>query len=206
MAGISGNDQCRFCQAAVESVSHLTSACQTLLADGHYTARHNKICRYLHWKICREYNIETKEKVWEHEPDPVTSNGNVTIYYDKEIPTGRYIEGGAIKPDIVIWNKAEKTAKIIEVTVPNDFGLNRAERHKITKYQDLKNDLKSTWALKEIVIIPVVVGATGVIKKNLKQYLQTIPSCPSLYEVQIAAIKGTVNILKRALGYKARGV
>ena len=75
-----------------------------------------------------------------------------------------------------------------------------------TGYQDLKNDLKSTWALKEIEIIPVVVGATGVIKKNLKQYLQTIPSCPSIHEVQIAAIKGTVTILKRALGYKTSGV
>ena len=206
MAGISGNDQCRFCHAAVDSVSHLISACQTLLADGHYTARHNKICKYLHWKTCKEYKIEVKDKVWQHEPDPVTSNGTVTIFYDKEIPTGRYIEGGAIKPDIVIWDRERKTAKIIEVTVPNDFGLNRAERHKITKYQDLKNDLKSTWALKEMEIILVVVGTTGVIKKNLKQYLQTIPSCPSIHEVQIAAIKGTVTILKRILGYKASGV
>ena len=106
----------------------------------------------------------------------------------------------------MIWNKEEKTAKIIEVTVPNDFDLNRAERHKITKYQDLKNDLKSTWALKEIEIIPVVVRATGLIEKSLKQYLQAIPSSPSMYEVQIAAIKGTVNILKRALGCKASGV
>ena len=205
MAGISDNDQCRFCHAAVESASHLVSACQILLADGHYTTRHNKICKYLHWKACREYKIETKEKIWEHEPDPVISNGNITIFYDKKIPTGRYIEGGAVKPDILIWNKEEKTAKIIEVTVPNDFGLNRAERQKITKYQDLKNDLKSTWALKEIEIIPVVVGATGLVKKNLRRYLTAIPSSPSIHEVQIAAIKGTVTILKRALGYKASG-
>lgn len=60
--------------------------------------------------------------------------------------------------------------------------------------------------MKEIEILPVVVGATGLIKKNLKQYLQAIPSCPSMHEVQIAAIKGTVSILKRALGYKANEV
>ena len=106
----------------------------------------------------------------------------------------------------MIWNKVEKTAKIIDVTVPDNFGLNRAERHKINKYQDLKNDLKSTWALKEIEIIPVVVGATGLIKKNLKHYLQAIPNCPSIHDVQIAATKGTVTILKRVLGYKASGV
>ena len=173
------------------------------MADGNYTARHNKICRYLHWTICKELKVPVEEKIWEHEPEPVSSNGKTTIFYDKEIPAGGYIEGSAVKPDIVIWNKVKKTTHIIEVTVPNDYGLNRAERTKINKYQDLKNDLKRTWSLKEISIIPVVVGATGVIKKNLKEYLKSIPGNPSVYEVQTSAITGTVAILKRALGYKA---
>ena len=148
--------------------------------------------------------MNVKVRLCNLEPYPVTSNEKVTIFYDKEIPTGRYIEGGAVKPDIVIWNKEEKIAKIVVVTVSNDFGLNRAERHKITKYQDLKNGLKTTWALREIDMMPVVVVTTGLIKKSLKQYLQSIPGCPSIHEVQIAAIKGTVTILKRALGYKAK--
>ena len=135
MAGISKNDQCRFCHAAIESTSHLISGCQILLADGYYTARHNKICRYLHWTICKDLNVPVKEKIWEHEPEPVSSNGEITIFYDKEIPAGKYIEGSAIKPDIVIWNKNQKTAQIVEVTVPNDYGLNRAERTKIIKYR-----------------------------------------------------------------------
>ena len=66
------------------------------------------------------------------------------------MPTGRYIEGYAVKPDIAIWNRQNKTAKIIEVTVPNYYGLNRAERKKITKYQKLKSDLTTTCLLKEI--------------------------------------------------------
>ena len=203
MAGISQNDRCRFCHAEVESVNHLVSGCKILMADGYYTARHNKICKYLHWKICKEMKIEVKDKIWEHEPQPVVANRNVTIFYDKIIPAGRYIEGSAIKPDIVIWNKQDKTAKIVEVTVPNDYGLNRAERVKIAKYQDLQSDLRRTWSLKEIYIIPVVVGATGLMKNNLKNYLESIPGSPVAQEVQIAAIKGTVTILKRALGYKA---
>ena len=170
MAGLSTNDQCRFCHAAVESATHLVSACEIMLADGHYTKRHNNVCRYLHWKVCQEYGIETK-KVWEHEPQPVTANENVTIFYDKPIVLGRYVEGGAIKPDLVVWDKTKKTAKVIEVTVPNDFGLNRAERTKLNKYQDLKNDLRTTWELEDICIIPVVVGATGLVKANLKKYV-----------------------------------
>jgi len=199
MCGITSSDQCRFCHTAVESTNHLVSGCKTLLGDGHYTRRHNKVCRYLHWKICREKEIETKE-VWNHEPQDVVANETTTIFYDKEIKAGRYVENGAVKPDIVIWDKENKSAKIIEVSVPNDFGLNRAEREKVTKYQDLKNDLRDTWDLNTIEIIPVIVGATGVIKNNLKRYLQQIPGNPSTREVQTAAIRGTVSLLKRALG------
>ena len=84
----------------------------------------------------------------------------------------------------------------------DDYGLNRAEREKITKYQDLKNDLKTNWSLKEINIIPAVIGATGLVKQNFKKYLETIPGKPSCYEVQIAAIKRICSILKRSSGYK----
>ena len=108
------------------------SACPILLADGNYTARHNRICSYIHWKICGEYDIQTKQ-VWEHEPSPITATEEVSIFYDKPIVLGRYVDGGAIKPDIVVWDKIKKVAKVIEVTVPNDYGLNTAERKKITK-------------------------------------------------------------------------
>ena len=203
MARISSDDKCRFCFNYVESPSHLLSGCEILMADGLYTARHNKVCRYLHWKICRDKNIPVEEHVWEHEPQPVTANDDCTIFYDKELHPGSYIPGRAIKPDIVIWNKIDKSALIIDVCVPNDFGLNRAEREKITKYQDLKNDLRRTWQLKEADVIPVVVGATGMVKRNLGKYLKSIPGEPSVYEIQIAAVRGSVSILKRALGYRA---
>ena len=199
-AGLSQSDQCRFCHAAVESSSHLLSACQIMLADGHYTARHNRVCRYLHWTICKEYGIQTKP-VWEHEPQPITATEDVSIFYDKPIVLGRYIEGGAIKPDIVVWDKAKKSAKVIGVTVPNDYGLNRAEREKLMKYQDLKNDLRTTWELEDICIIPVVVGATGLVKTNLQNYLKSIPGTPSCDEVQLSAIKGSISIIKRPLSH-----
>ena len=114
---------------------------------------------------------------------------------------GRYVEGGPIKPDIVVWDKTKKEAKIIEVSVPNDFGLNRAEREKMNKYQDLKNDLRQTWELNEIDIIPVIVGATGVVKNNLKSNLALIPGKPSIEEVQMCAVTSTVSIIKRALSH-----
>ena len=198
MAKMTQDDKCRFCHAAVESTTHLVSSCQILLADGRYTARHNKVCRYLHWTVCNHYNIETGP-VWLHEPKPITATPEVTIFYDKNIVLGRFVEGGAIKPDIVVWDKPKKDAKIIEVSVPSDFGINRAEREKLNKYQDLKNDLRTTWDLDSISIIPVIAGATGLLKTNIKEYLQSIPGEPKAEEVQMAAVTGTKAILKRAL-------
>ena len=202
MAKLSDSDKCRFCHTEVESSSHLMSACQTLMGDGHYTKRHNAVCRYIHWKICNAIGMETKP-VWDHEPERSTAHEDFVIYYDKPIPLGRFVEGGAIKPDIVLWDRKSKAAQIIEVSVPNDYGLNRAEREKTNKYQDLKNDLRTTWGLKEIELIPVIVGATGLVKKNLKSNLQAIKGSPSIEEVQLAAIKGTITILKRALSHQS---
>ena len=199
MCGLRQDDKCRFCHTATESTSHLVSACKTLLAEGHYTHRHNKVCSYIHWTICRDKDIPTKE-VWLHKPQPVTATDDVTIFYDKEIPAGRYIENGAIKPDIVVWDRQSRSALIIDVSVPSDFGINRAEREKVTKYQDLKNALKDEWQLNDITVIPVIVGATGLMKDNLQSYLDSIPGMPKKYQVQIAAIRGTVSLLKRALG------
>ena len=176
------------------------SACPILLADGHYTARHNRVCRYLHWEICGEYGIETKQ-VWEHQPEPITAAENVSIFYDKPIVLGRYVDGGAIKPDIVVWDKQKKIAKVIEITVPNDLGLNTAERKKISKYQDLNNYLRNTWELDDIEIIPVVIGATGLVKDNFAELLKRIPGSPKVEAAQLQAVKGTVTILKRALSH-----
>ena len=176
------------------------SACSTLLADGFYTARHNRVCSYLHWTICRAYGIETK-KVWEHEPQSVTATEKVSITYDKPIVLGRYVEGGAIKPDIIVWDHENKSAKIIEVSVPNDYGLNVSERKKISKYQDLKNDLRNTWELDDIEIIPIIIGATGLVKDNFVQYMKSIPGSPCAEEAQLQAVKGTITLLKRALSH-----
>ena len=138
---------------------------------------------------------------WEHKPESITATEDITIFYDKNILPGRFIENKAIKPDIVVWDKAKRSAKIIEVTVPNDFGLTVAERTKLNKYQDLKNDLRTTWELDSIEIIPVVIGATGLVKTSLLEYLKRIPGSPSVEEVQLNALKGTISIIKRALSH-----
>ena len=49
---------------------------------------------------------------------------------------------------------------LIEVSVPSEFGLKNTEIKKMTKYQDLKNEVKRFWRMKSTGIVPVIIGAT----------------------------------------------
>ena len=44
----------------------------------------------------------------------------------------------------MVRDKEKREAKIIGVSVPNDFGLNRDEREEVNKYKDLESDLRQT--------------------------------------------------------------
>ena len=51
-------------------------------------------------------------------------------------------------------------------------------------------------------LIPIVVGATGRMTNNPKDHLQAIFGQPNPEEVQLAAAKGTIRILKIALSHQ----
>ena len=74
---------------------------------------------------------------------------------------------------------------------------------KMTKYQDLKkNDVKRMWKFKKAEIVPVIVGATGMIEKTLTEYLKTIPGNITTNKLQVEAVMGSVKILMRVLGMR----
>ena len=86
-------------------------------------------------------------------------------------------------------DKCSRKGYIIDVCVPNDYGMGRQEREKVVKYQDLKNDMADTYNLQPVDIIPVVIGATGLMKTNLQKYLQLIPGKVTSLELQIEVIR-----------------
>ena len=72
----------------------------------------------------------------------------------------------------------------------------------MTKYQDLKNEVKRSWKLKNAKVVAVIVGAPGLMLKNVTEILKTIPGNITTNERQLEAVRGSVMILKRALGTK----
>ena len=70
------------------------------------------------------------------------------------------------------------------------------------KSQDLKNEVKRSWRLKNAKVVSVIVGVTGMMTKNLTDILKTIPGNITTNELQLEAVCGSLMILKRALSTK----
>ena len=72
---------------------------------------------------------------------------------------------------------------------------------KMSKYVDLQIECQRIWN-KKVEVIPVIIGATGIVDKNIKKYVGRIPGCHSIYSLQRSAILGTAHILRKVLSIK----
>ena len=61
------------------------------------------------------------------------------------------------------------------MTVPSERNLSVKEYEKISKYKDLEIEIQKMWHLKAIVM-PVVIGALGMIKKKTENHIKRISS------------------------------
>lgn len=187
--------KCRLCNEKVETVDHIVSGCSKL-ANTEYTIRHDRLGQYLHWNICKHYNIATPQHWYEHHPQTVTEGENVTILWDYNIHTDREIK--ANRPDIVVKDLHHKTCYLIDMTVPSDRNIAAKEYEKLAKYKDLEIEISKMWLLKTMTI-PIVVGALGMLKKGFNKYLDQIPGNSNQYEVQKIALTSTAHILRKFL-------
>ena len=71
----------------------------------------------------------------------------------------------ARRPDIILIDKKEWKAIIIDIAVPADVRVGGKERENMKKYQDLKRDIGSLWKLKMVEVVPVVKGALRCVRK-----------------------------------------
>ena len=189
---------CRICGKNQETIDHLVSGCSEF-AKTEYIHRHNKAAAYLHWAICKHYNIAVKDKYYEHEPSTVEDNEEATIMWDMPIQTDREIK--ANRPDIVVKNKKEKTCLLIDMSIPTERNTSLKTTEKLSKYKDLEIEIQRMWGMKTTTI-PVVIGALGLIKKGMEKYVKQIPGNIRVQEIQKIALLGTAHILRRALSIK----
>ena len=105
-------------------------------------------------------------------------------------------EIAANKPDIVVRDKAEKKAYIIDIACPADLNVEAKENEKVLKYISLKNELHRMWDCK-VEIVPVVIGCQGVVTKSFKTYLELLPGCHSFKLMQRTTLFGSEVIMRK---------
>jgi hypothetical protein len=87
---------------------------------------------------------------------------------------------------------------LIDVTIPGDSSVIQKKSEKILKYKNLTIEIQRMWNVKTRVI-PVIIGATGTIRKSFRKYVSTIPGNHKFKELQKTAILGTAHILWKVL-------
>ena len=188
-------DRCRCCNGSSETVHHLLSACP-VLANKEYLYRHDQVCKYVHWCVCKEAGLDVPEKWYEHQPQSVVENASIKVLWDVPIITDRTI--GCNRPDLTIYRKENKTALLVDVSIPADNNLQEKTREKLEKYSELRVEVERLCGMKT-TIVPIIIGTTGVALKDLKGHVKKLECGISLDILQRTAILGTASILRRVL-------
>ena len=133
-----------------------------MLAQKECKRRHDNIARLVHWKLCCKYDMSRSEKWYEHQPEGVVENEKqCKILWDMTIQCDHVIEARRL----VVVEKENNKAIIVDIASPWDHRVYEKEGEKIDKYLDLKREIGRLWRIRHLEVVPVVVGALGVVSK-----------------------------------------
>ena len=84
------------------------------------------------------------------------------------------------------------------MTVPSDKNIALKEIEKKSEYKDLELEIQRMWHMKTLVI-PVVVGAPGAVKKGVVENVKKVSEAATVTEIQKICMLGSARILRRVL-------
>ena len=69
------------CGERGETVQYTKCECKKI-AQREYKRRHKAVAKLVHWKLWEKYNLERKEKWYEHCPEGVVEDDDVKLIWD----------------------------------------------------------------------------------------------------------------------------
>lgn len=190
--------KCRLCICKDETIQHIISGCKNL-AGSYYVKRHNNLVQYVYWCLAKKHSIKVSNFWWKEtlKQPQVEENETVKILWEFPIQTDITIVHN--RPDLIYINKANNITYLIDITVPSDYNIGPKEIEKLSKYHLLKLEISRLWNT-QTVIIPIVIGATGVVAKNLKKYTDQLDANIDITILQKQAVIHSSIIIGRVLG------
>ena len=189
----SETDTCRVCNEYKETIHHVISGCPTL-APISYLRRHNELTKYIYLTLAEKFQLCTNEKWYSYKPNAVLQNDIAKLLWDFPIQTDHEIQHN--KPDIILHEKAKNTAYIIDIAVPSDYNIVNKRAEKLRNYVDLAIELKELWNLDQVKIIPIIIGATGLIHTKFEDDVKRLNIKINIREAQKITLLGTARIVR----------
>ncbi|CAH2227606.1 jg25108 [Pararge aegeria aegeria] len=104
------------------------------------------------------------------------------------------------KPDIVLVDRSVRRAIIVDITIPHDDNLVKAEKEKISKYLDLAHEITAMWNVEWTVVVPIVVSVNGLLAKSFDPHLKKLSLGGWMKgRIQKAVVLETARIVRRFL-------
>ena len=129
----------------------------------------------------------------------VYTNNQLEIWWDSKIKTTPKVAHD--RPDIILWNRTHKQCFIIDICVGLDINIPKNIKQKEDNYLPLAASLKELYPLYTFEVIPLVLGATGLVTKEFRVNLNKLGLCESIIsnvieKCQLLSLKGSVSIVK----------
>jgi hypothetical protein len=99
-------------------------------------------------------------------------NDNYKLYFDPTVLTDIHIKHN--RPGIIILNKQQKQAYLLDIAVPNSYNITQTYNIKINKYLELSVAMRNLWCLEKMSILPLIISATGILPQSLCKNLKIL--------------------------------
>ena len=116
--------------------------------------------------------MERSEKWYERKPKALLENPKVKLLWDFSIQCDENII--ARRPDLILVDKEKKHCLFIDIAAPRDDKVAEKEDEKENKHQPLKFEIMRIWEINKVEVIPIVVGALGVLTKRMQKWIPKI--------------------------------
>jgi hypothetical protein len=124
--------------------------------------RHDIFAKIIHMNLAVKFNLlKDTQPHYIYKPESCSENDNYKLYLDRTVLTDIHIQHN--RPDILILNKQQKQAYLLDIAVPNSHNITQTYNTKINKYLELSVDMRNLWCLEKISILPFIISATGIV-------------------------------------------
>jgi hypothetical protein len=191
-------DKCKICGTEGETIEHIISSC-TVLAQSEYKKRHDIFAKIIHMNLAVKFNLlKDTQPHYIYKPESCLENDNYKLYFDRTVLTDIHIQHN--RPDIIILNKQQKQAYLLDIAVPNSHNITQTYNTKINKYLELSVAMRNLWCLEKISILPFIISATGIVPQSLFKNLKILDLKKTLVvEIQKGILLYSCHIVRKFL-------